>query len=339
MKLPWRRIGALIIMALLSGGWPAAPAWGMADLDYDGDVDYADWDGFQIAYSGPGIPADPFGAAADFDADGDVDLVDAAFMQASFSGSGVPAPPEPAQDPTAHIEWTLSGPAQVGLGAPLPWKASVRVTGDNQGLALYVFSLELQDSQGQRVSGASYGPTQFTATTFSVSGQTGGVTDPPADGGPGMNFAQPPVTTGVGGSATPPGVLDGAGAGYFLWSGAAEMLSGVGLDSAKTLLLNDLDGDGSKTDELYILNDGWLDTSTLIPGEVYTLILIPQVANVLVSGLNLALPHHGFYAAMAGSMTGSSFTFVVPEPSSLLLMVACAAALRRPHRSRAGRLL
>ena len=321
-------IGACLLMAgcLLAA---ATTAMGQAppDFDADRDVDLDDMDLFRGVFSGPAIPASPGGMVADFDGDGDVDLVDGSFVQAWLTGPDIPAPPLPAASPDSAVQWTLSGPSQVGPGSPLPWKASVRVTGDNQGLGLYAFSLELRDSQGQLVD-AGFGATSFTGTTFSIGGQIGSVLDPPAAGGPGMDFPQSPTTFGDPFSATPPGILNGVGAAYLSWRGSNHMLPGIGRDEHKSLLLNDLNGDGDTADELYILDEGWLDTSSLVAGETYTLTLAPDAATVLAGGLDLANFQESF-AQLAGSMSGSSFTFVVPEPGSLFLLAGCIALLSR----------
>lgn len=321
-------IGACLLMAgCLLAGATAARGQAPADFDADGDVDLDDMALFRGVFSGPGIPAWPGGMIADFDGDGDVDLVDGAFVQAWLTGPDIPAPPFPAASPDSAVKWTLSGPSQVGPGSPLPWKASVRVTGNNQGLGLYAFSLELRDSQGQLVD-AGFGATSFTGTTFSIGGQIGSVLDPPAAGGPGMDFPQFPTTFGDLFSTTPPGILNGVGAAYLSWRGSDHMLPGIGRDQHKSLLLNDLNGNGDTTDELYILNEGWLDTSALAAGETYTLTLIPGAANVLAGGLDLANFQESF-AQLAGSMSGSSLTFMVPEPASLLLLIAGMAVLGR----------
>jgi hypothetical protein len=58
-----------------------------ADLDFDGDVDLADFGEFQACFNGPNrSPAGPACNDADMDHDGDVDLADFGIFQACFNG-------------------------------------------------------------------------------------------------------------------------------------------------------------------------------------------------------------------------------------------------------------
>lgn len=58
------------------------------DCDGDGDVDLADFGGFQLCFTGPGGTASGDCGCADFDGDGDVDLSDFNAFQLAFTGPG-----------------------------------------------------------------------------------------------------------------------------------------------------------------------------------------------------------------------------------------------------------
>jgi len=61
------------------------------DLDEDGDVDLADFAGFQACFNGPNRSPKKLGCEnADFEPDGDVDLADFALFQACFNGPNRP---------------------------------------------------------------------------------------------------------------------------------------------------------------------------------------------------------------------------------------------------------
>ncbi len=63
----------------------------IADLDWEGDVDLADFSAFQACFAGPNrIPAAPACAEADLDHDSDVDLADFALFQDCFNGPNRP---------------------------------------------------------------------------------------------------------------------------------------------------------------------------------------------------------------------------------------------------------
>lgn len=67
------------------------------DLDFDNDVDEADWAIFATCMAGPGVGVVPLGCspdqfvACDVEEDGDVDLADYMLIQPCYSGSGVQA--------------------------------------------------------------------------------------------------------------------------------------------------------------------------------------------------------------------------------------------------------
>ncbi len=65
----------------------------LADSDYDGDVDPADFAVFQACFNGPNRPlSDVSCATFDFDADADVDLADFTVFQGCFNGPNQPVP-------------------------------------------------------------------------------------------------------------------------------------------------------------------------------------------------------------------------------------------------------
>ncbi len=67
----------------------AGPLPNAADLDWDDDVDLADFAALQLCLGGPGNPpadACPEGVSADLDCDGDVDLDDYAILHAELTG-------------------------------------------------------------------------------------------------------------------------------------------------------------------------------------------------------------------------------------------------------------
>ena len=68
----------------------SAPAWAIADVDGDGDVDLSDFAVFQLCFSGPNQPVRSECNVVDFDRDGDADLGDFAVFQRCFNGPNRP---------------------------------------------------------------------------------------------------------------------------------------------------------------------------------------------------------------------------------------------------------
>jgi len=82
--------------------WLGGSQYQWGDLDFDGDVDQADFLIFQDCFAGPNRPSKKPGLDADWDRDGDVDQADFLAFQDVFSGPNNPpklgkARPAPAQ--------------------------------------------------------------------------------------------------------------------------------------------------------------------------------------------------------------------------------------------------
>lgn len=291
------------------------------DFDNDADVDGDDYDHFDMCVTGPSIPQNnPACMDALLDADADVDMDDYAFLQGQFSGPGIPADPNgPAVLSSSTVRWRLGSSSPLSpVQGQLRWRASVEVTGDNQGLALFNnVGLSLRNSQGQPVSLAGILSGAWSAY-FRVAGTDplaapARVLDLPSAGGPGMSY-----THGASGGAAFGG----------MWN-PSDMRPGIGREEFKSLLLNDSDDDGDLGDEAYVIMEGVLDVSSLDPNEVYILALSGGTANVLLPQIDLT-GNVGAYAAIAGVVEGDALVFTVPEPAALLFFVlAGLAAVRR----------
>lgn len=214
----------------------------------------------------------------------------------------------------ADVQWTITGPAQVERGAAVMWEAAVAVTGENQGLAGYAFSLAIGPGSGpnaggdgtwgtaddENLSAVVLAPAEWV-NSFQVQGGAGqaSVKDPAAQGGPGLSVLTSPGTADL-----VLGELIQVGAGYLAWD-PSENVAGVGLDSRKTALLADPNGP-------YVLHSGQIPTTQLNPG-VYTVVLIALRSRVLRTDLDYAQGHPGF-VMMEAAGEGSSFQFTVTAP-------------------------
>lgn len=213
----------------------------------------------------------------------------------------------------ADVQWTLSGPAQVNRGSPVTWTASVAVTGSNQGLAGYAFTIAVGPQPGptagvdgkwgtvddDNLANIQLSPANWEKT-FKVQGAavTGSVKDPPASGGPGMGVLPSAGTNAL------VGELIQVGAGYLDWVTSANR-AGVGIDSYRPVLL-------ANPAASYVLHTGSIPTDSLAAGS-YTVVLAPVCARVLRADLNFSQAQAGFIMSetIAG---GGSFTFTVLVP-------------------------
>lgn len=215
----------------------------------------------------------------------------------------------------ADVQWTLTGPAQVERGTPVAWEAAVTVSGDNQGLAGYAFSLAVGPSPGPNAGGDGVWGTADDenlsaiilspatwVSSFHVQGAPvpGSVKDPAGQGGPGLA-----VLTSAGTANLKAGELIQVGAGCLFWD-PVESVAGVGLESRKSVLLADPLGP-------YTLHAGEIPTNGLSPGA-YTVVLIALRARVLRADLDLSQAQSGFVMAEATS-EGASLEFLVTVPS------------------------
>lgn len=211
----------------------------------------------------------------------------------------------------ADVQWTITGPAQVERGATVTWQAAVAVTGQNQGLAGYAFSIAVGPSPGPNagpdgtwgtsddanVADVLLSPAEWVKS-FRVAGAIApaSVKDTAAQGGPGLAVLPSPGTPGL-----EAGELIQIGTGCLFWN-PANSVAGVGLETRKADLLANPTGG-------YVLHAGQIPTAGLPPGQ-YTVVLIPLRARVLRHDLNFSQAQPGFIMLEAES-AGSSFDFVV----------------------------
>ncbi len=249
-----------------------------------------------------------------------------------------------------NVSWTLTGPAQVGVGEPVAWEASLEVTGENQGLAGYAFNIIVgpgagptpgADGQWGTADDQNLANVEIPPATFNSIFQVTGSSPPPGSvdktggaGGPGMNVLPYP-----GKGTLIRGELLQVGASYLDWAaypGQNGQTAGVGMASRKGSLLANPGG-------TYALNAGIIPTTTLAPGT-YTVLLIPVATRTLRPDLNLTQNQQGFIMQPA-TATGSSFTFSLAVPDvpadfnndgdvdgdDFMLFVACVTGPAIPY--------
>ncbi len=215
------------------------------------------------------------------------------------------------------VTWNLTvEPTTIDAGATskiITWRSSVVVTGDNQGLASFVYGVGVKDSAGNWIK-VTLDKAQWE-TVYAVAGASGKPTEPatiPDEGnvgGPGMKtFPSVGYNDKEGylsqcaGSYPPDWDPWRKGSGT-AWTGSATW--GVGLDSRKGTLLANPSG-------AYLVQFGTVDVSSLAAGT-YTVVLIPDSAKVLNAGVDLSkVQSAGFSTTVPkASINGASATFTV----------------------------
>lgn len=185
------------------------------------------------------------------------------------------------------------------------WAASVAVTTDCKGLANYALTLFLQ-KEGAAV------PYTFAQSTAVVLKTTAGYTGPSSLG-----------------TNTTPGKLAGIAAGYGTpWAGPPAAIWGVGLAARKPNL-------GLAPTDLFVLNTGVISTAGLA-GGTYTIKLQVDSSFVLKTYKGTTTTILNWDAGLTSlpsetaTGVGSQFTFVVPEPTTMVLLaLGAVAALKR----------
>ncbi len=350
-------------------GCPVTPNGCVAsDFDEDGDVDLTDFGVFQACFNGPNRPyASPSCVPADFDTDTDVDLADFGLLQGCFNGPNVPPAGDCGNPSPGAGEGDAMQSARMLASAELDsmsstgessvvfsiessqagqtltrgvdwfeWKAVVAVTGDNQGLGGFHFSLLLGPGSGpMRGNDGVYGTSDdenladmmfdtswmYWSEVYAVAGANGQPEYPGAvtysgnGGGAGMN-----QMTSNGYPARAGSLLQVATA-YLTWDPwryhtpppppagwRGTHTWGVGLADRKETLLFNAEGE-------YELTDGWIDTTDLAAGH-YVLLLVPSpAAMVLRSDVDLSQPVGTGVLKYADSVSGPvGVEFDVVEP-------------------------
>ncbi len=246
---------------------------------------------------------------------------------------------------TGVIEWSLRGSNTNDLTMVDPlvdpyvsWTASVVVTGNNFGMAGFLADLGV------------YGPAPIAtevprtitegefAAVFKAPGSsaTGTVKDNASAGGPGMDVL-PSVGFPNGAVAylaqMQAAHLDWKARAYVTYTGGGTRKKwvgddtwGVGLDSRKSVLLQDPEG-------LYDIIGGVLDVSTW-PVGTYKVKWMPASTgnSVLRPDVNLNVDQIGNITSQDVIVTGAEFEFtIIPEPATLLLLASAGLFIRRRH--------
>jgi len=207
--------------------------------------------------------------------------------------------------PTAT--WTVSSAdagAIVTPGSSVAWDASVAVTTDCKGLANYAITLLLQ-KEGAAVP-YTFAPAAKNAALMATAGYTG------------------PSSTGT---FSTPGKLAGLSAGTGTpWAGP-PWVWGVGLDARKNAF-------GIAPTGKFVLNSGAIDTTGLAEGtytvklEVNSSFVLKTYKGTTTTLLNYDVAQTALPTESA-TKVGSTFTFVVPEPATMILLAGAGLLIRR----------
>lgn len=229
-------------------------------------------------------------------------------------------------------------PSEAAAPLSIPWSVGLVASEDTKGVAVYVADIEIYKDGVLFTSAVFHGepfppdptPNSDFLWVFDYQGRSFGVGAPVTDsarlGGAGMGGIY------SAGSVSTPGKLVGFGAGYAVpWDpirGSGKTLTGnmawgVGLESRKSLLLLDPEGE-------YTVQGGYIDGP--FPVGQYLVRVVPGNTNYLRPDLDLDQPQAGNFASpcQPGEVMGSEFLFtVLPEPATMLLLVGGALVLRR----------
>ncbi|MBN1491577.1 MAG: PEP-CTERM sorting domain-containing protein [Phycisphaerae bacterium] len=242
------------------------------------------------------------------------------------------------------ITWNVAGAtAYETTDAYIEFFVNVDVTGNNQGLATFLYDIAITKVAGP-AGGAVVGgyinnwPTldwgaYLKDTQGYKSGATpirGTIIDGGANGGPGINVL--PST----GTLDTPGFIADVGAGILAWDPLIQGTKawtgthqwGVGMASRKDTLLVNPAGD-------YMVNYGYWTVADFVAtnGEgIYKIEVLPKNGAVLLAEKNLNVADTGVTQTLALSdVVGNSLIFQVgvPEPATLLLLAGAGAFIRR----------